>query len=192
MARAERLVKTGLAVVVLAGLGWIATLFAVPLLQHPGTTEDLTTAWTQAGPIALGQSTTVAVPRGQTLVAFLVGTDLYGTAGTTTGSCTATSEGRKVDLGWPVQLDWSLTDALKGDEQTVAIAGWRNSGTRPAIVEISCSTADSTVDHFVAVPSRTAAITRNPWFQPWGWVAMAATGLALVLLGVRRLNPPNR
>ena len=98
MARAERLVKAGLAIAVLAVLGWIATLLAVPFLRQPDTTEDLTAAWAHAGPTPLGQPTAVAVPPGQTLVAFLVGTDLYGIAGTTTGTCTASRDGRPVNL----------------------------------------------------------------------------------------------
>lgn len=192
MVGAQLLVKVGLAAVALAFLGWIGTHFVAPLLQHPGATEDLTAAWLQAGPTPLGRSSTVAVPAGQTLVAFLVGTDLYGIAGTTGGSCTAAADGRPLQLGWPVQLDWSLTDVLKGDQQTVAIAGWRNSGPGTVSVEISCSTGDSTVEYFVAAPSRTAAMARQPWFQPWGWAVIAAAGLALVLLGVLRLNPPSR
>ena len=186
------MVKVGLATVVLALLGWIATLLAVPALQHPHITEDLTAAWTQAGPTPLGQSTTVAVPPGQTLVAFLVGTDLSGIAGTTGGSCTATVDRRPVDLSWPVRLDWSLSNMTGNRQQSVAIAGWRNDGVHVADVEIICDTKDSTVDHYVAVPSKTAVIARNPWFQPWGWAVLAAIGLALAVIGARRLSPPSR
>ena len=192
MAAGGRGVKLGLATVLLALLGWIGTSLAVPFLQHPDTTEDLTAVWKQAGGTPLGQSSTVAVPPGQTLVAFLVGTDLYGLAGTTGGSCMASTDGRTLDLGWPVQLDWSLTDVLNDGRQSVAIAGWMNRDVRTIRVAISCSTGDSTVDHYVAVPSRTAVIIRYPWFQPWGWAALAAVGLALAVLGVLRTNSPSR
>jgi hypothetical protein len=192
MARAGRLVKVGLATVVLAALGWIITVFAVPFLRQPDTTEDLTAAWTQAGPTPLGKTSAVTVPPGQTLVAFLVGTDLYGIAGTTTGTCTANGDDRVVDLGWPVQINPSLTDVLEGSQQTVAIAGWTNDTGGPARVDIRCTTGDSTVDHFVAVPTRTAVVTRDPWFQPWGWVAIAAVGVALVVVGLLQINPPSR
>jgi hypothetical protein len=192
MAGGGRGVKLGLATVVLALLGWIGTSLAMPFLQHPGTTEDLTAVWQQAGGTPLGQSSTVAVPPGQTLVAFLVGTDLYGIAGTTGGSCTAGTDGRTLDLGWPVQLDWSLTDVLNDGQQSVAIGGWTNSDVRTVRVTISCSTADSTVDHYVAVPSRTAMVIRYPWFQPWGWAALAAVGLTFAVLGVLRANSPGR
>ena len=184
--------KLGLATVLLALLGWIGTSFAVPFLQHPDTTEDLTTVWKQAGATPLGQSSTIAVPPGQTLVAFLVGTDLSGIAGTSGGSCTASTDGRTLDLGWPVQLDWTLTDVLNDGQQSVAIAGWTNRDVRTARVAIGCSTGDSTVDHYVAVPSRTAVVIRYPWFQPWGWAALAAVGLALAVLGVLRVNSPSR
>ena len=192
MARNGRLAKVGLAIVVLAGVGWIATLLAVPFLRQPGTTEDLTAAWTQAGPTPLGQPTDVAVPPGQTLVAFLVGTDLYGIAGTTTGTCIATRDGRAVDLGWPVQIDRTLTNVLADGRQTVAIAGWTNDTGSTSRVTIRCSTEDSTVDHFVAVATRTAVIDRDPWFQPWGWVAMAVVGSALAVVGLMSINPPSR
>ena len=192
MAGGGRLVKVGLATVVLALLGWIATFFTVPFLHQPDTTEDLTTAWTQAGPTPLGQPTAVTVPPGQTLVAFLVGTDLYGIAGTTTGSCTATRDGGPVDLGWPVQINRSLTGVLKGGQQTVAVAGWTNRTDSTVGVDIRCTTGDSTVDHYVAVPTRTAVITRDPWFQPWGWIAMAVAGVALVVAGLPPISRPNR
>ena len=192
MAGGGLLVKAGLATVALALLGWIGTLLAVPLLQHPDTTEDLTAAWTQAGPTPLEQSTTVAVPAGQTLVAFLVGTDLYGIAGTTGGSCTAATGGRPVDLGWPVQINRTLTAVLNDDQETVAVAGWTNRSDDTVRVELRCTTTDSTADYYVAVPSATAVVTRDPWFQPWGWVAMAAVGVALTVFGVLRINRPSR
>jgi hypothetical protein len=192
MARAERLVKVGLATAVLAALGWIITVFAVPFLRQTDITEDLTAAWTQAGPTALGQTAAVAVPPGQTLVAFLVGTDLYGIAGTTTGTCTATRDGRPVDLGWPVQINRTLTGVLDDGQQTVAISGWTNDTGSPVRVDIRCTTGDSTVDHFVAVPTRTAVVTRNPWFQPWGWVAIAGIGVTMVVAGLLRISPPSR
>jgi len=192
MVRGGLLVKAGLATVALALLGWIGTLLAVPLLQHPPTTEDLTAAWTQAGPTPLGQSTAVAVPPGRTLVAFLVGTGLYGIAGTTGGSCTATAGGRPVDLNWPVQINRSLTAVLQDGQETVAVAGWTNPGGDTVRDEILCTSNDSTVDHYVAVPSATAVVTRDPWFQPWGWIAMASVGVAVTVLGVLRLNRPSR
>jgi len=192
MAGAGWRVKVGLGTVVLALLGWIGTLLAVPLLQQPDTTEDLTAAWTQAGPTPLGQATTVAVPPGQTLVAFLVGTDLYGIAGTTGGSCTAESDGRPIDLAWPVRINRSLTDVLDDGQQTVEIAGWTNTTERGVRVEIRCTTSDSTVDHYVAVPTRTAVVTQTPWFQPWLWVASAVVGAALIATGAQWITPPSR
>lgn len=187
-----RLVKVGLGAVGLSLLGWLATLILVPFLQHPDTTEDLTSAWIQAGPIPLGESTTVTVLPGQTLVAFLVGTDLYGIAGTSTGTCTASSEGTPLDLGWPVQINRSLTGVLEDGQETVAIAGWTSKFDQAARVEIRCTTADSTVDHYVAVPTHTGVVTSTPWFQPWGWVALAVVGVGLIVAGARRVNPPTR
>ena len=59
MAGGARRVMAGVAVLGLALLGWIGTLLVVPLLQQPDTTEDLTAAWTQAGPTPLGEPTAV-------------------------------------------------------------------------------------------------------------------------------------
>lgn len=176
----------GLVAVGLALLGWVVTLFAVPFLQHPNATEDLTAVWTQAGPTPLGQSTSVAVPPAQTLVAFLVGTDLYGIAGTTTGSCTATRDGQPVHLDGRVQIERSLTGVLEDGQETVAIAGWTNATDGVVRVEISCTTGDSTAHHYVVVPSRTAVVTRDPWFQPWGWVVIAVLGVAFIVAGVEK------
>jgi hypothetical protein len=192
MVRGGRLVAIGMATVALAGLGWIGTLLTGSFLQQPDTTENLTSAWTQAGPTPLGESTTVTVLPGQTLVAFLVGTDLYGIAGTSTGTCTATSGGTPLDLGWPVQINWSLTGVLESGQESVAIAGWTNTIDQAAPVEIRCTTGDSTVDHYVAVPTRTGVVTSTPWFQPWGWVALAVVGVVLIASGARRVNPPSR
>mgnify|MGYP003559252294 FL=1 len=192
MARDGRLVALGVAFVALAGLGWIGTLVAGSFLQQPATTEDLTSEWTQAGPTPLGESTAVTVPPGQTLVAFLVGTDLYGIAGTSTGTCTATSGGTPLDLGWPVQINWSLTGVLESGQESVAIAGWNNTIDHAARVGIRCTTSDSTVNHYVAVPTRTAVVTSTPWFQPWGWAALAAVGVGVIAAGAGRINPPSR
>jgi hypothetical protein len=192
MAGAGRRVTIGAAVLGLALLGWVGTLLVVPLLQQPKTTEDLTTAWKQAGPTSLGESTAVSVPAGQTLVAFLVGTDLYGIAGTTTGACTAARDGRPLELGHPVHINRSLTDVLTAGQETVAVAGWTNTTSRSVSVEVRCTTGDSTVDHYVAVPTRTAVVAHDPWFQPWGWIATAVVGLVVIVTGVRRVNPPSR
>jgi hypothetical protein len=191
MAGGGRRVTAGVAVLGLALLGWIGTLLVVPLLQQPDTTEDLTAAWTQAGPTALGEPTAVSVPAGQTLVAFLVGTDLYGIAGTTTGDCTAVRDGRPLELGRPVHINRALTGVLADGQETVAVAGWTNATDIPVRVEVRCTTSDSTVDHYVAVPTRTAVVAHDPWFQPWGWVAIGVIGLAVIVTGVRRLNPPS-
>lgn len=184
-------VTVGVAAVVLALVGWIATVLAAPLLQQPGSTEDLTAAWRGAGPTPLGRATTVAVPPGQTLVAFLVGTDLYGVAGTTTGTCTATGDGHDLELNRQVQINRSLTDVLTEGQQTVAVAGWPNRTNATVSVTIRCQTSDSTVEHYVAVPTRTAVLTRDPWFQPWGWVALAGLGVGLIAAGARPVNPPS-
>jgi glycogen debranching enzyme len=162
------------------------------MTQKPDTTEDLTTAWTEAGPTRLGQPTTVGVPPGQTLVAFLVGTQLNTTAGTSTGSCTATRDGRPVDLSWPVQIDRSLTGVLTDGQQTVAIAGWTNNANSDVRIEIRCSSADSGVNHYVAIPTRSAVLTKNPWFQPWGWIALATVGVGLIVSGWQWISPPSR
>ena len=174
----------GVVIIGLALLGWLATLIAVPILQRPHSTEDLTAVWTQAGPTPLGQSTSVTVPPGQTFVAFLVGTSLYGGSGTTTGSCTASEGGQPVRLSGRVQIERSLTGVLDAGQETVAIAGWNNATGRTVRLEVVCRSDDSTVQHYVAVPSRTAVLTRQPWFQPWGWVAVAVVGVALVVMGV--------
>lgn len=184
--------SVGVAILALALLGWIGTLVALPFLHHPDTVEDLTAVWKQAGSTALGQATAVTVPPGQTLVAFLVGTQIYGSGGTTGGACTATADGATVDLGRPVFINPSLTGVLRDGQETVAIAGWTNDTDGPVRVDIRCSTEDSTVDHFVAVPTRTAAVARNPWFQPWLWVAVAVVGTGVVASGMDWLSPPSR
>lgn len=186
------LLKLGLTVVALAVCGWLITLVALPFSQQPSTTEDLTAAWTHAGDTRLGQSATVTVPPGQTLVAFLVGTNLYGAAGTTSGSCAASADGRPLSLGWPVLINRSLAGVLQDGQETVAIAGWTNRAGVAVSVVITCNTIDSTVTHFVAVPSRTAVIPTDPWFQPWGWVALGAMGAALTALGLLRISRPSR
>lgn len=81
---------------------------------------------------------------------------------------------------------------LEDGQETVAIAGWTSKFDQAARVEIRCTTADSTVDHYVAVPTRTAVVTSTPWFQPWAWVALAIVGAALIVAGARRVNPPTR
>jgi hypothetical protein len=189
MTGGTRLITVGLATAALALAGWLATLVAVPLAQQPPGLEDLTAAWTQAGPTPLGRPTTVPVPPGQTLVAFLVGTDLYGIAGTTRGDCTATRDGQPLSLDWPVHINPSLTGVLQAGQQTVAVAGWQNTTPGDITVEILCRSGDSTVDHYVAVPTRTAVTPRNPWFQPWAWVALGAVGAALVAAGLLRAGP---
>lgn len=188
----RRRVTAGAVLIAMALLGWMATMVAVPFLQKPHTTEDLTAAWKQAGPTPLGQSTTVSVPPGQTLVAFLVGTQIYGPAGTTGGTCAASGDGHPVNLGWPVYIDTSLTNELRDGQEIVAISGWTNDSGRTVRVDITCGTGDSTIDHFVAVPTRTAVVAHAPWFQPWSWVAMALAGLAVLASGVEWLSQPSR
>ena len=191
VASGRRRVTVGVSLLALALAGWVGTLFLAPLHQHPDRAEDLTAAWTRAGPTRLGQPTTVVVPSGQTLVAFLVGTQL-NTAGTSTGSCTASRDGRPVDLGWPVQIDRSLTGVLADGQQTVAIAGWTSDAGNDVRVEIRCSSKDSGVQHYVAIPTRTAVLTKNPWFQPWAWVVTAVVGIALIAAGAEWITPPSR
>ncbi len=183
----ERLVLTGLAALVVAFAGWLGTLVGTHWAAQPDVVEDLTAGWTAAGVTPLGRSAAVTVPPRQTLVALLVGTDLRSIAGTTTGDCTAASGGRPVALGWPVLLDFSVTGLLSGNQEAVAISGWTNTGPAAARVDIRCDTADSTVEGFVALPSSTAVIPRDPWFQPWGWVALGVAGAALAAAGVVRL-----
>ena len=183
---AGRLVPAGLGLLVFALAGWLATLLGASWAGQPDTIEDLTPVWPGAGVAPLGASVTVSVPSEQTLVALLVGTDLRGIAGTTTGTCTARSGTGSVPLDQPVLLDFSVTGRLAGDREAVAVAGWRNAGEKDLSVDISCDTRDSTVQGFVAVPSRTAAFPKDPWFQPWGWVALGGAGVMLTTLGVVR------
>ena len=183
---AGRLVPAGLGLLVVSPAGWLATLLGASWAGQPDTIEDLTPVWPGAGVAPLGASVTVSVPSEQTLVALLVGTDLRGIAGTTTGTCTARSGTGSVPLDQPVLLDFSVTGRLAGDREAVAVAGWRNAGEKDLSVDISCDTRDSTVQGFVAVPSRTAAFPKDPWFQPWGWVALGGAGVMLTTLGVVR------
>jgi hypothetical protein len=180
------LVPAGLGLLVVSLAGWLATLLGASWAGQPDTIEDLTPVWPGAGVTPLGASVTVSVPSEQTLVALLVGTDLRGIAGTTTGTCTARSGTGSVPLDQPVLLDFSVTGRLAGDREAVAVAGWRNAGEEDLSVDISCDTRDSTVQGFVAVPSRTAAFPKDPWFQPWGWVALGGAGVMLTTLGVVR------
>ena len=169
---------------VLAFAGWIITVLVLAFAAQPDASEDLSAPWKQAGATPLGGTASVAVPGGETLVAFLVGTQLRGTAGTTTGTCAATSDGHRLDLGWPVHVNPSLTGILSPGQEVVAIAGWTNRSDGPARVDITCTTQDSTVDHFVAVPSRTAALETAHWFQPWGWVGLGILGLTVAGVGM--------
>lgn len=181
---AKRLLVAGMAAVAAAVLGWVVTFLAAGWAAYPDTVEDLTGVWTEAEPTPLGGTATVGVPPGQTLVAFLVGTDLRGIAGTTSGSCTATSSAGPVGLRRPVLLDYSVDARLTGGLQAVATAGWANHGKTTVTVEISCTTIDSTVHYFVAIPSGTARLAEQPWFQPWGWMILGAAGAALIAAGV--------
>lgn len=183
----SRLIKIGAAIVAVAVIGWLATTIALSFAARPDGTEDLTAAWTSAGATPLGRPTEVTVPAGSTLVAFLVGTQLLGGAGTTTGTCTATDAGVPLALGWPVHINHSLSGVLPDGRETVAIAGWTNRSGAPVTARIRCGSGDSTVDHFVAVPTRTAVVESRPWFQPWGWAGLAATGFVLMGIGFARI-----
>lgn len=182
-------VIAGLCLAAAAATGWLVTFVSVSFAAAPGTVEDLTAKWKSADPTPLGASTTVEVAHGDTLVAFLVGTDLSGIAGTTTGTCSASAPGHAVELGWPVHIDHSLTGLLEADQETVPIAGWTNDlpGDQPVSVRVTCTSSDSTVDHFVAVPTKSAALEADPWFQPWGWVGLGALGIVLTGVGIARL-----
>lgn len=177
---AGRLVRLGIAVILAAAVGVIATSLVTSFRDKSDSAEDLSAVWRAAGATPLGHSTTVTVPAHQTLVAFIVGTDLGGLPGTTSGSCTADTAGTKISLGWPVHIDSSIDAGLARGLDRVAVAGWTNRGDGPAPVDISCTSADSGVKHFVAVPTRTAVVEHHPWFQPWGWVALAGLGAALI------------
>ncbi len=174
-------VGAGLCLVVIAAAGWLFTLIAVSFAAAPDSVEDLTEAWKSAGPTPLGAPTTVRIAPGDTLVAFLVGTDLTGVAGTTTGTCSADSPGHAVGLGWPVHIDYSLTGMLEAGQETVAIAGWTNDlpGDQSVDIRVRCTSSDSTVDHYVAVAAKTAVLEADPWFQPWAWVGLGALGMAI-------------
>ncbi|MBU3750122.1 MAG: hypothetical protein FGM52_06660 [Mycobacterium sp.] len=186
--RGGRLILMGLAIAAFAVLGWLITVIATGWISHPKTTEDLTGVWSAAERTPLGETTTVSVPPGQTLVAFLVGTDLGSIAGTTSGSCTATSAGSPVELSWPVLLNHAVEARKTDGLERVATAGWTNHTGSASVVDISCTTADSTVRYFVALPSRTAALVDPPWFQPGGWVALGAVGAALITAGLLALR----
>ncbi len=185
-----RVVKAGIGAIAFALIGWLTTVVVISCGAQPDSAEDLTSVWVAAGPTPLGTSTTVEVPSGATLVAFLVGTDLSSAAGTTTGTCSASAAGEPVELGWPVHIDQSITGLLAEGEQTVPIAGWTNGrpGGSAVTVKIICDTHDSTVHHFVAVSTKTAVVETRPWFQPWGWLALAVFGGALIGVGVFRLR----
>ena len=182
------MVLSGIGLMVASVVGWLVTVVGASLAAQPDVVEDLTAVWAASGLTPLGGTETVSVPPQQTLVGFLVGTDLRGSAGTTTGTCTATTGGRPVALDWPVLLDFSVTGLLTGEREAVAVAGWRNTEDTTVTVDISCVTMDSTVDGFVALASRTAEIPRDPWFQPWVWVGFGALGTALAAAGVIRLR----
>ena len=187
-------IVAGLCLVAIAAAGWLVTLIAASFAAATDTVEDITAAWKSAGETALGATTTVRVAHGDTLVAFLVGTDLSGIAGTTTGTCSADSPEHTVGLGWPVHINHSLTGVLEAGRETVAIAGWTNDlpGDQPVAINISCTSSDSTVDHFVAVATKTAVVEADPWFQPWAWVALGAVGVVLTGVGIARLPGQSR
>ena len=111
------------------------------------------------------------MPPGQTLVAFLVGTDVRR-RGHHRRLVRATAEAGQA--GWPVLINRTpFKGILKDGQQTVPVAGWTNHANHAVPVrDLHCQTTDSTVTHFVAVPSRTAVIPNDPWFQPWGWLAL--------------------
>lgn len=181
--RPATLIRLGAVTLALALIGWLVTPLFISFAAKPAATEDLTAQWSRSGPTPLGNSTSVTVPTDATLVAFLVGTDLYGIAGTTTGSCTAESGQTEVRLGHRVHINRSLTGILRDGQQTVAIAGWTNRTGAPVTVAVTCRSRDSTVEHFVAVPSRSAVVQTDPWFQPWGWLALGAAGALIIALG---------
>lgn len=182
----RRLIAGGLVVVGAAVIGGLGTAVGAPVAAQPDGVEDLTAVWSAAGPTPPGGTASVLVPPGQTLVAFLVGTDLRGIAGTTTGTCAADADGSRLRLDWPVLLDFSVTGPLAESREAVAVDGWRNDGSSPRRVSISCDSADSGVEYFVAVPSTRAALPATPWFQPWGWVALGTLGALIVAAGAVR------
>lgn len=182
--RRASLIKLGVAIAALALAGWLTTVVVTSFAAKPTTTEDLTTVWNQAGPTRLGTPTRVTVPAGSTVVAFLVGADLTGIAGTTTGTCTA--EPPTIRLGWPVQINRSLTGVLRDGQQTVAIAGWTNHTGAAVDVTLRCDSTDSTVEHFVAVPTQTAVVQTDRWFHPWVWLALGAVGALLIAVGASK------
>lgn len=182
--RSTRMITVGLAAGLLAVLGWLATTVALSFAAQTHVTEDLSAVWTPKSRTPLGRSVAVEMPADQTLVALLVGSQLQGIAGTTTGTCTASASGQPLPLAWPVHLDWRVEGRLEVQQQAVAVAGWTNPGASAVTAIVACDTPDSTVAYFVAVPSESAVIAQDPWFQPWAWVALGIFGLSLLVVGI--------
>jgi len=182
------MLAAGIALVIAAVVGWIGTSLVSSLAaSHNAGREDLTAQFQSAGSTALGQSTTVSVQPGQTAVAYLVGTGLHSTAGTTTGDCSAREEnGSSLDVFDGVHIDTSLTGVLSPGQELVAIAGVRPD--RAAALTITCDSHDSGVDHYVVVASNVATIAATPSWSPWAWIVGGLAGIALIGIGVARLR----
>lgn len=181
------LLAAGIALMIAAAVGWIGTSLVSSFAASDNAgREDLTAQFQAAGDTLLGQSTTVTVQPGQTAVAYLVGTGLHGTAGTTTGDCSALdANGAVLDVSDSIHIDTGLTGVLAPGQELVAIAGVQPEGA--AVLTVTCDSRDSGVDHYVVVASNRATITSTPSWSPWAWVLGGLLGVALIGIGYARL-----
>lgn len=181
------MLAAGIAVVIAAVIGWIGTSLVSSIAASGNAgREDLTSEFRAAGPTALGRSTTVTLRPGQTAVAYLVGTGMHGTAGTTTGDCSAHDESSSsLDVSTSVHIDTSLSGVLSPGQELVAIAGVRPD--RAAVLTFTCDSRDSGVDHYVVVASNVATVATTPRWSPWAWILGGLAGIALIGVGVARL-----
>lgn len=185
--RSERLVVLAVIMAVLALAGWIGTtVFTQFAAANGARSEDLSARFIAAGPSELGASVKVPVEAGQSAVAFFVGEDLHGVAGTTTGSCTATdADGAPVEFLYSVVLDSTLVNVLAEGKQHKAISA--APVDRTTTLSATCTARDSGVDSFYVVPSDQATFVSTPAWHPWAWFILAGAAAIMFVIGVMRL-----
>ena len=182
------LLAIGIVLILGSVIGWIATSF-VSSMAASGESgrEDLTVQFHEAGPTPLGQPATVTLRAGQTAVAYLIGTGLHGTAGTTTGTCHARDEqNQSVAVTSNVFIETSVSDVLKAGQELVAVGGV--STDHDVTLSITCDTSDSGVDHFVAVPTNAGTVATPPSWSPTAWIVAGLLGTALITAAFPRLG----